>query len=255
MHRKIGEGNTAEVYLWVNDTVLKLFHEGTPLKEIEKELITSKMINETGLPTPKVFGVEEYFGRTGIIYQYIEGPSLFVANYSPMDMLDLLLKLQDSIHKIAAHHFPSLKDRLMQKIMAVFSLTLEEKQKWIEVIQQLPNGNTLCHGDFHPLNVMVTENGPVLIDWADATCGHPYGDIARTYILVRFGGMSHPLEEEIRLREQLADAYLRKCNVNRKEFERWLVPVACARLMEGIGEWEREVLLQMVRMNGEYLDG
>ncbi len=30
MHRKIGEGNTAEVYLWVNDTVLKLFHEGTP---------------------------------------------------------------------------------------------------------------------------------------------------------------------------------------------------------------------------------
>ncbi|WP_162013698.1 hypothetical protein [Bacillus coahuilensis] len=99
------------------------------LKEIEKELITSKMINETGLPTPKVFGVEEYRGRTGIIYQYIEGPSLFVANYSPMDMLDLLLKLQDSIHKIAAHHFPSLKDRLMQKIMAVFSLTLEEKTK------------------------------------------------------------------------------------------------------------------------------
>lgn len=37
-----------------------------------------------------------------------------------------------------------------------------------------PTGSVVCHGDVHPGNVMMTERGPVLIDW-DLLCWAPPG--------------------------------------------------------------------------------
>jgi len=44
-------------------------------------------------------------------------------------------------------------------------------------LAQLPIANTVCHGDFHPDNIMLTPTGPIVIDWIDATQGHPAADI------------------------------------------------------------------------------
>jgi Ser/Thr protein kinase RdoA (MazF antagonist) len=44
-------------------------------------------------------------------------------------------------------------------------------------------GLVVVHGDLHPLNVIVTAGGPVVIDWRNAEEGPPEFDIAMTAII------------------------------------------------------------------------
>ena len=47
---------------------------------------------------------------------------------------------------------------------------------------------SLCHADFHHNNVLMTDKGPVIIDWNDSARGDPASDIAWTWILMATGG-------------------------------------------------------------------
>lgn len=50
----------------------------------------------------------------------------------------------------------------------------------------------VCHGDFHPLNVIVDGDAATVIDWTDAGLGDPMGDVARTALLLRVAGVATP---------------------------------------------------------------
>ncbi len=50
-------------------------------------------------------------------------------------------------------------------------------------------GDRLIHLDLHPLNVMLTSKGPVVIDWPNAARGDGYTDIALTWVLVVAGSV------------------------------------------------------------------
>jgi aminoglycoside phosphotransferase (APT) family kinase protein len=43
----------------------------------------------------------------------------------------------------------------------------------------------VCHGDFHPLNVLVDGRDAQVIDWTDAGLGDAHGDVARLLTLLR----------------------------------------------------------------------
>lgn len=44
-------------------------------------------------------------------------------------------------------------------------------------------GDRLVHRDLHPLNVIMTGDGPMVIDWANASAGDPAFDVADTWVL------------------------------------------------------------------------
>jgi aminoglycoside phosphotransferase (APT) family kinase protein len=48
-------------------------------------------------------------------------------------------------------------------------------------------GEQLVHLDLHPLNVMMTAHGPVVIDWSNAARGSGCTDVALTWVLVSAG--------------------------------------------------------------------
>lgn len=50
----------------------------------------------------------------------------------------------------------------------------------------------ICHGDFHPFNVLVSGRRLAVIDWTDAGIGDPHGDVARTVLLFRIIGTAAP---------------------------------------------------------------
>jgi aminoglycoside phosphotransferase (APT) family kinase protein len=50
-------------------------------------------------------------------------------------------------------------------------------------------GNFLLHLDLHPLNVMMTSRGPVVIDWPNAVRGDPCVDVALTWVLMACGSI------------------------------------------------------------------
>ncbi len=46
------------------------------------------------------------------------------------------------------------------------------------------SGTALLHLDLHPLNVLMTASGPVVIDWPNAARGHPDSDVAYTWLVI-----------------------------------------------------------------------
>ena len=43
--------------------------------------------------------------------------------------------------------------------------------------------NRLCHGDFHLLNLIMSDDKVTIIDWVDASAGDIRADVCRTYLL------------------------------------------------------------------------
>src|SRR4030095_15455198 len=52
------------------------------------------------------------------------------------------------------------------------------------ILDGLPAGDRLCHGDFHPGNLLVCADRVSVIDWPNATRGVPEADYARTMLLL-----------------------------------------------------------------------
>jgi aminoglycoside phosphotransferase (APT) family kinase protein len=48
----------------------------------------------------------------------------------------------------------------------------------------LDDGDRFLHLDLHPMNVMLTANGPVVIDWPNAARGDALSDVAVTFVLL-----------------------------------------------------------------------
>jgi hypothetical protein len=59
--------------------------------------------------------------------------------------------------------------------------------EWVGPAPCGPVGDRLLHVDLHPLNVMVTRRGPVVIDWPRACAGDPDVDVALTWVLMASG--------------------------------------------------------------------
>ena len=101
----------------------------------------------------------------------------------------------------------------------------------------MPDGDRLCHGDFHPINVLGQNSRSMVIDWPDACCGDPAADVRRSYLLLKL----HPED----IAEPYLDAYCRITNTPRASILDWLPYIAAARLAEDVpDDWAR--LLEIV---------
>ena len=60
---------------------------------------------------------------------------------------------------------------------------LDEPQRQILLngLREMPDGHHLCHGDFHPRNVLGEASHPIVIDWPNVCCGDPAADVCRSY--------------------------------------------------------------------------
>ena len=146
-----------------------------------------------GLPVPKVYERVRINDREGIVFERIEGPSLLAElTHKPWKVnqyAKLLAELHVKIHEIPAPvHLGSQREWVKEEIIdAKEFLTSELQHEIIALLDSLPDGNTLCHGDFHPGNIVMTKQGPVIIDWMTVSRGSAVGDVAITLVLLRAG--------------------------------------------------------------------
>ncbi len=110
----------------------------------------------------------------------------------------------------------------------------------------------MCHGDFHPGNIVMTARGAVIIDWLTATRGHPLSDVARSVVLMSVGqpppGTPGLWLIEM-IRKNLLNTYLKtyfKLTLQgRGQFLAWRAVNAAAFLLHSLPE-ERPLLLEMI---------
>jgi hypothetical protein len=249
----IARGRTAEVLAWGNGQVLKLFNDGMPTGLIEREVRAARLVSVADLPTPKLLGEQILDGRRGLIYERVAGVSLLALlgtrPWSCVRYACQFAELQAAIHRQRGVGLPPLKAGLEYTIRGIEGLPQTLKEAALEMLARLSDGDTLCHLDFHPDQVMVTATGLMVLDWMTACAGPPAADVARTIVLLRFGPVldaSWLMQQLINLLRGIFFRIYLKCylelnpDITAAAIDAWLPVVAVARLAEGIpGEKDR----------------
>ena len=250
----IARGRTAEIYDWDDGLVLKLFFPNFSSVEAEEEATVTRAISSTGFKAVTIKEVVEIAGRKGIVMEKIIGESLLThlqadLNQAPM-VAHLLADLHVNLHQYQSHELPEIRSRLRERINWSDRLPNDVRAKIISKIDQLPDGNSLCHGDFHPDNILQTADGPRVIDWHDAFRGHPLADVARSSLLLTTGSPPDLPAEQLaalmQLRQQFNELYLARYldqqSYSKEEIEPWILPMAAARLVELTADEQQPVL-------------
>jgi len=196
---RIASGFTADVFALdgegqTTDRVLKLFHPWVERAAVEREFNRTRALHAAGAPCPAAYEVVQVENRHGIVFERIHGDSMVTkVAKKPWTLFAAarrLAELHAAIHQRAAPpELPHQREQLERRILDAEGFREDEKQRVLEHIAgRTPDSavERLCHGDFHPGNILFNEKAedrPVIIDWSAATRGNPLADVARTSVL------------------------------------------------------------------------
>lgn len=254
--RLTGKGRTAEVYQWGEGKVLKLFYPHIPRQWVEYEARVAGLVVSSGVPAPRVEGCIEIADRAGIIYEKIDGVTLLEHLMdNPQEGVHYakaMAALHYRIHSLTGHRLPRQIDRFSRAIRKAADILGKRKADFVlSYIASLPNPSRVCHGDYHPGNLILGKE-LIPIDWMNAYSGSPYSDVARTCLMLRTPHVDlYAIEQDelAHMKQVIHDAYfeeyLRLSGAGRCEVEAWFLPVMAARLKEEV-PGEREWLVNEI---------
>jgi len=227
----IGAGRVAEVFLHPAG-VLKLYRPSAPKASAFREAAILAQIGALGLPVPEVISAGPYKDRWGIVMTRASGNSFArMLEDDPAiapSLATAMARLHRRLHAAGATRLPGLKTVLAANIRKAAALDDRRRRGALDRLATLPDGDRLCHGDFHPFNVLGSVRKPTVIDWLDASRGAPSADVCRSFVLM------HPYDAGF------AHAYVRSYAAfgvpSVPEIMAWLPCVAAARLAEGVAE-------------------
>jgi Ser/Thr protein kinase RdoA (MazF antagonist) len=179
--RLLAAGQRAEVFEW-GARAVKLYRYAAAKQTAFREAAIHAAVEAMGLPVPTVWSVQQIADRWGIVFDRVNGVSFaeqMQGDAAPIpEYLEILARLHTRIHAHPANQFRSLKVWLATSITRTTLLGEPWKRILLDGLRDMPDGDRLCHGDFHPLNVLGEASQPIVIDWPDACHGAPAGMFA-----------------------------------------------------------------------------
>jgi aminoglycoside phosphotransferase (APT) family kinase protein len=160
----LASGRDGDIFEYAPGLVLRKTRDG---RSIAHEARTMRYVADHGYPVPRVEEVRA--DGTEIVMERIDGPIMADAMVRPPwklgGHLRILADLHDQLHEIPG-------------------------PDWLAAMPG--GGDRLLHLDLHPLNVIMSPRGPIVIDWPNARRGDPMADVALTYALIRCGRIPLP---------------------------------------------------------------
>ena len=256
--KKIAEGREAEIFEYGDGRVLRLYRGDRPLEHAQAQAAILQAAADAGVRVPAVHGVETVDGRHGIILERISGDDLFeIVARKPWripSLSGLTARLQASMHGQAAPLALEPVRERHRRAVSTSGAPQEFVAAALKSLDRLPDGDRLLHGDFHPGNIVLGDQGPVIIDWTAAARGSPEADFARSMLILRLGAPPSNLPLLIRFLALFArsliihtynSTYRKNLAFDEELFRAWQLPVAVARVGDNIAE-EREKLYEHI---------
>jgi len=187
---KIGEGVFADVHAWAPGQVVKLLKAGVPRLVGRWEARMTRAVFAAGASAPEVLEEVTVEGRFGLVLSRLDGPTLLQLTRSGAVTFGqagaILASLYMSVHKTPPPlDVPFLREWTGDSLQ--FSGDIVPKQiaaGILALIERLQPGDGLCHTDLHPGNVIMTADGPRIIDWTGAVRAPAALDLAFCHILL-----------------------------------------------------------------------
>src|SRR5262245_14909315 len=172
---KIGEGAFSDVHAWAPGQVVKLFKAGVPQRLSWWEARMTRAVFAAGGPALEVFDEVTLEGRFGMVLNHLEGPTLLQLTRSGAMTFEQAGPILASV-SLSVHKTPPPPDAISLRDSMDGSLLFYDggivpkhiTTGILALIERLRPGDGLCHGDVHPDNVIMTPDGPRLIDWIGA---------------------------------------------------------------------------------------
>jgi aminoglycoside phosphotransferase (APT) family kinase protein len=211
-------------------------------------------VRAAGAPVPKLLGIEEISGRTASVWERVEGTSMWQRIIDrperSAELGRLLAGIQCALFELVPPvTLPSQRDRLVSKIRRSAATVDPSFRRALDLLPAKVGRPRLCHGDLHPSNVILSDHGPVVVDWFDASRGDPIADVARTSVTLVGDGASAPRHlpgSDPRMLALLTEAYLSEVSarleLDHNLLARWQAIEAVARIAEGV---PRDALLEV----------
>ncbi|HML01442.1 MAG TPA: phosphotransferase [Acidimicrobiales bacterium] len=155
--RLLAAGRDADIYEDGPGLVVRRSRQG---RSLAYEAMVMDHVRRAGYPAPFVHELRA--GDTELVMQRLEGPSMAELAFSRPWSIPSLARTLAGLHgRLGAIAAPA-------------------------GLRRLPDGGaTVVHLDLHPLNVVMTAQGPYVIDWTNAAAGRPETDVASTWVIVR----------------------------------------------------------------------
>ncbi len=183
----IGEGAYGTVYRIDPETIVKIYKNPDSLDLIKKERKRARKAFVLGIPTAisyDIVKVEDYYGS---VFEMLNAKS-FAELLNEGEPIEKLVK--ESVKMLKLIHstenklgdLPDKKEEILEwaKYDRDF-LPKEIGDKLIKLIEEIPDTNTVIHGDYHIKNIMHTNDDNLLIDMETLSVGHPIFELACLY--------------------------------------------------------------------------
>ena len=189
---KIGAGGNGAVYRVDEDEIVKVNYNPETYADLEHELAKAKEAFFLGVPTAISFDMVDCGeGRKGVVYEIIKSSTLGEnIQKDPSRMEELTEKYVEQLNSLHSIHtdnpvFGSAKDSYCKQVEDASKFLTEEEGELLKlVLEALPEGDRLVHGDAHPKNIMI-QNGEMLwIDMEGMSVGHPIYDLISIAVIL-----------------------------------------------------------------------
>ncbi len=245
--RLIARGGQADIYELGGDRVLRVIRDGKYRELAETEYSVLCALHENGRDVPKPYEFTSADGKPALVVERIQGPSMLEAiGKDPIHMRRWAREFARLHHAVLLPaDIPNVRkgtDReryllnhseLLDTRMREFASTLHDS---------LPDGDILCHADFHPGNILIGNGRYYIIDWFGAYAGSAVSDVAHTYLLLRnvprVPGQSALMHRILRfaggrLARVYLTAYYELAPFDWGEFSKWTAVKAAERTFRG----------------------
>jgi aminoglycoside phosphotransferase (APT) family kinase protein len=222
------------------DLAIKVFDEDYSKADVLNEALNQARVEVTDLPIPKVIEVTKVNGKWAIVTEFIQGKTLWrLMTENPEKVDEYLERFVDIQLEIQSKRVPMLNTifEKMHRKITQSGLDATTRYELHTRLESMPKHKKVCHGDFNPSNVIVSENDEAyIIDWAHVTQGNASADAARTYLLFRLEGEDEMAEKYLKL-------FCDKGDTAKQSIQKWLPIVAASQLVKEKPE-QKEFLLR-----------
>ncbi len=183
----IGEGAYGIVYRIDPETIVKVYKNSDSIDEILKERERARKAFILGIPTAISYDIVQVGNLYGSVFEMLDAKS-FAELLNSGESINKLVKQSVAILK-QIHSIKNFSNDLPNKKEEAIKWAEDCKKylpkdignKLIDMMKNIPDKNTIIHGDYHIKNIMHTEKENLLIDMETLSIGHPILELACSY--------------------------------------------------------------------------
>jgi aminoglycoside phosphotransferase (APT) family kinase protein len=169
----VGSGRNADLFAIDGRRVLRRYRDGG---NVAAEAAVMSHLAGLGFPVPEVYEA----AGTDLVMERLDGPivkaAMLAGGIGPDECAEVLARLHRQLHEL-----PARRSR--------------------------EPGASVLHLDLHPDNVVLSQRGPVLIDWRNSTEGPPEPDVAVSAVILAQVAVTETQEMAVGA-EQVLTAFL-----------------------------------------------